>query len=162
MGDRPPFGGGGAPRGRTGFCVAVSGMGPDVSWQDLKDFMRAGGDVIFTRVNPDGTGMAEFSNAQDVEEAVKRLDGRDLRGHAVTVREDIASDAAPARGGHGRARSRSPERDRRDYRRDYDRRDDRRDRRDYDRRDDRRDYDRRDDDRRDDRRDDDRRSYDRR
>eukprot|EP00035_Acanthoeca_spectabilis_P002595 m.88511 g.88511 ORF g.88511 m.88511 type:complete len:261 (+) comp11652_c0_seq3:56-838(+) len=118
------------------------------SWQDLKDFARAGGfnDVLFADVQGD-VGTLEFGNGDDVDRAVQALNDTKFRTRfdetgIVTVRKDGGG------GGGGGRRSPSP------------RRDDRRSRsRSRDRDDDRRDDDRRDDDRRDDdRRDDDRRS----
>ncbi|CAE6450299.1 unnamed protein product [Rhizoctonia solani] len=154
----------------AGFRVIVTGLSRDTSWQDLKDFAREAGSVSFADVDRDSpnTGIIEYVSQSDAENAVRTLDGRDLRGAPVRV-------AADERGGSGggggrdrdrdrdreysrRDRSRSPRRDydRRDHR-DRDHRDDRRDYRDdrRDHRDDRRDYrDRRDDHRRSPRRDD--------
>ncbi|KAG8745608.1 hypothetical protein FRC10_007499 [Ceratobasidium sp. 414] len=154
-----------APPPRTrrpaGFRVIVSGLSRDTSWQDLKDFAREAGSVSFADVDRDAPnqGIIEYVSQSDAENAVRLLDGRDLRGAPVRV----AADDRPAGGRdrdrerdrgdyHRRDRSRSPRRDH--DRRDYRDRDDRRDHRD-DRRDDRyRGDDRREhrDDRRDDRR----------
>ncbi|ELU45418.1 RNA recognition motif domain-containing protein [Rhizoctonia solani AG-1 IA] len=129
--------------------------------QDLKDFAREAGSVSFADVDRDSpnTGIIEYVSQSDAENAVRTLDGRDLRGAPVRVTADERGGSGRERDRdrdyHRRDRSRSPRRDR-DY--------DRRDHRDRDHRDDRRDYrdDRRDhrDDRRDhrERRDDHRRS----
>ncbi|CAE6451230.1 unnamed protein product [Rhizoctonia solani] len=148
----------------AGFRVLVTGLSRDTSWQDLKDFAREAGSVSFADVDRDSpnTGIIEYVSQSDAENAVRTLDGRDLRGAPVRVAVDerggSGRDRDRDRDYHRRDRSRSPRRDhdRRDYRdRDHreDRRDYRDDRRDF--RDDRRDYrDRREDHRRSPRRDD--------
>ena len=56
---------------RTEHGVLVSNL-PRCSWQDLKDFMRGAGDVIFANV--EGTeGEVEFSSREDVESAVRKV-----------------------------------------------------------------------------------------
>ena len=147
------------PRSRrpAGFRVLVTGLSRDTSWQDLKDFAREAGSVSFADVDRDSpnTGIIEYVSQSDAENAVRTLDGRDLRGAPVRVAADERS------GGTGGGRDRG-DRDRDHYRRDRSRsprRDyDRRDHRDREHRDDRREYR---DDRREDRRGDrdDRRDY---
>jgi arginine/serine-rich splicing factor 4/5/6 len=39
------------PPQRTNFRVIVENVAQNVSWQDLKDFMRRGGDVVYTDVH---------------------------------------------------------------------------------------------------------------
>ncbi|KAG8712140.1 hypothetical protein FRC11_000952 [Ceratobasidium sp. 423] len=152
----------------AGFRVLVTGLSRDTSWQDLKDFAREAGSVSFADVDRDSpnTGIIEYVSQSDAENAVRTLDGRDLRGAPVRVAADErvgggssgGRDRDRDRDHYRRDRSRSPRRDydRRDYR-DREYRDDRRDHRDdrRDHREDRRDYrDRRDDHRRSPRRDD--------
>ncbi|CUA67763.1 Pre-mRNA-splicing factor srp2 [Schizosaccharomyces pombe 972h-] [Rhizoctonia solani] len=151
----------------AGFRVIVTGLSRDTSWQDLKDFAREAGSVSFADVDRDSpnTGIIEYVSQSDAENAVRTLDGRDLRGAPVRVATDDRPGGGSG-GGSGGGRDRDRDRDhyrrdrsrspRRDYR-DRDHRDDRRDHRDdrRDHRDDRRDYrDRRDDRRRSPRRDD--------
>ncbi|KIJ44289.1 hypothetical protein M422DRAFT_168262 [Sphaerobolus stellatus SS14] len=173
-------------RGRPpGIRLIVSGVSRETSWQDLKDFGREAGSVSFADIDRDvpGQGILEYLNRDDADNAIKTLNGKDLRGQSVTValaeegaggssslvQRDYRRDDRDRRDDHRdrfrdaprRDRSRSPRRDRdRDSERYDDRRfDDRRrsppPRREDDRRyDDRRDSRR--DDRRDDKRDDDR------
>ncbi|KAF5906913.1 serine/arginine-rich splicing factor 9-like, partial [Clarias magur] len=83
------FGGsGGGPRGRFGppsrrseFRVIVTGLPPTGSWQDLKDHMREAGDVCFADVQRDGEGVVEFLRREDMEYALRRLDGTEFRSH---------------------------------------------------------------------------------
>ncbi|GBG27722.1 Serine/arginine-rich splicing factor SR30 [Hondaea fermentalgiana] len=196
-GDRGDRGGRGPPGDgpgarRTDFRLVVTNLPPRASWQDLKDVARKAGDVNFTKVERDGTGLIEYSNRDDMERALRDLDGFSMGNSRIRVEEESGRPRGPPppRGGRRgdsprrrRSRSRSPRRRSRSPRR-YSRsrsrspryrrysrsrsRSPRRDRRD-DRDDYRRDRDRRDDrrddrrgDRRDDRRDDFRRDDDRR
>ena len=72
-------GGGGRGGGRTNFRVIVSGMPPQVSWQDLKDFCRQVGEVTYTDVDKMGGGVAEFTRHDAMERAVYRLDDTEIR-----------------------------------------------------------------------------------
>ena len=53
--------------------------------QDLKDFGREAGDVLYTSVssNGDGTGVIEFAKESHLEWALKNLDGKKFRSHMV-------------------------------------------------------------------------------
>lgn len=77
-----------APRRRpVGFRIAVDNISRDTSWQDLKDFGREAGNVSFADIDRDvpGRGVLEYVSRDDADHAVKFLDGKDLRGQAVTV-----------------------------------------------------------------------------
>ena len=80
-------GGGGGGRGhpprRSDYRVLVSGLPPTGSWQDLKDHMRDAGDVQFTDVFKDGTGIVEYSRYDDMKYALKHLDDSKFRSHEV-------------------------------------------------------------------------------
>ena len=82
-------GGGGGGRGppprRSEYRVLVSGLPPTGSWQDLKDHMRETGDVQFTDVFKDGTGIVEYSRYDDMKYALKHLDDSKFRSHEVTT-----------------------------------------------------------------------------
>lgn len=123
-----------------GIRIEVTGISRDTSWQDLKDFGREAGNVSFADVDRNGYGTLEYLSMEDAENAIRTLDGKDLRGVAVRLALDDARDrrSPPRRRSRSpgyvrrddrdRRRSRSPprryERDDRDHRRD-DRRDDR-------------------------------------
>jgi len=141
-GDRPPP----PPRVQRrpeGIRLEVAGISRDTSWQDLKDFGREAGNVSFADVDRNGLGILEYLTMEDAENAVRLLDGKDLRGVAVRLTiDDVRDRRSPPR---RRDRSRSPygggrrdDRERRRSRSPPRRYDDRRDDRDY-RRDDRRD-----------------------
>lgn len=92
-------GGGGGGRGSSGFSsrgrgppprrsdyrVHVSGLPPTGSWQDLKDHMREAGDVLFTDVFKDGTGVVEYSRYEDMKYALKNMDDSKFRSHEVSI-----------------------------------------------------------------------------
>eukprot|EP00300_Choanocystis_sp_HF-7_P004004 c13050_g1_i2.p1 GENE.c13050_g1_i2~~c13050_g1_i2.p1 ORF type:complete len:257 (-),score=21.06 c13050_g1_i2:35-805(-) len=94
---------------RGEFVVRVSNLPRSVSWQDLKDHMRDAGDICFTDVFRDGTGVVEFSRKEDMEYAIRKLDRSEIRNPfdraEIRVRED-------RRSGSPRSDSRSPSRDR--------------------------------------------------
>jgi len=100
---------------RTQFRMNISGLQPDTSWQDLKDFARRSNvDVVFSEVSRDGRGMVEFETHDDLREAVSKLDATEFKGNRVTCMADV-SDSIPPQvngraggGGGGRYRSRSP------------------------------------------------------
>lgn len=122
--ERPRF----TPRS-NGYRISIIGFGEGTSWQDLKDFARAAGNVTYADVSRDrpDEGVIEYSDPRDIDEAFKRLDGTDLNGGRVKLVDDKGA-------GTARRDDRPRYDDRRD--RDYDRRDRYDDRRDY--RDDRR------------------------
>ncbi|TGZ81459.1 hypothetical protein EX30DRAFT_263894 [Ascodesmis nigricans] len=122
----PP--GGGAsftarPR-RTPFRMIISGLPPDTSWQDLKDFARKSNEnVVYSDVSRDrdGRGTVEFETADDLNRAVAQLDKTEYRGYRVSCIASIGEDIPPSNGGRyngggggygppPRGRSRSPPR----------------------------------------------------
>ncbi|XP_065054918.1 serine/arginine-rich splicing factor 1B-like isoform X1 [Rhopilema esculentum] len=94
----------GPPR-RSDYRVLISGLPPTGSWQDLKDHMREAGDVLYTDVFKDGTGVVEFARYDDMKWAIRNLDDTKFRSHEgetsfVRVKADKP----------GRSRSFSPDR----------------------------------------------------
>ncbi|PIK41431.1 putative serine/arginine-rich splicing factor 1B-like isoform X3 [Apostichopus japonicus] len=111
-------GGGGRPKGppprRSDYRCLVTGLPPTGSWQDLKDHMREAGDVCYTDVYNDGTGVVEFVRMQDMEYAIRNLDHSQFKSHQgevrrIVVREDRVSQE------RSRSRSFSPRRRRGGY-----------------------------------------------
>ena len=111
---------------RAEWGVLVSGLPKSCSWQDLKDFMRKAGDVVYTDVNGDaGEGVVEFSNREDMEEAVRKLDDTEFKNRydtafiRIKMRSGAAGPGPEEREerddmGRDRSRSRSRSRDRKD------------------------------------------------
>lgn len=85
-----------------GNRIYVGNLDFSVSWQDLKDQMRAAGEVVHAKIlqNPDGSskgcGIVEFSTPQDAERAIAELNGLDINGREVFIREDRDAGSAPA------------------------------------------------------------------
>lgn len=103
-----------APRPRrTSHRMQISGLPPDTSWQDLKDFARLSGlDVVFSETGREssGKGYVEFESAADLKTAIEKLDTREFKGHRVGCAVDTTPEASSNRG-----RSRSPPPGRRPY-----------------------------------------------
>eukprot|EP00051_Salpingoeca_urceolata_P020473 m.307321 g.307321 ORF g.307321 m.307321 type:complete len:334 (-) comp19628_c1_seq4:25-1026(-) len=80
-------GGGGRDSGRsfTGrrsdFRVSITGLPRGSSWQDVKDFCREAGDVLFTDIEGEGRGVVEFAREDDMKWALRHLDGKEFRSH---------------------------------------------------------------------------------
>lgn len=95
----------GAPR-RSEFKLYVSGLPSRCSWQDLKDFMRSVGDVLFTKAE-DGEGVVEFKDEADVNRALDTLDNK-LFDNKFGDEECRIKLSKHAPGRKDRSRSRSP------------------------------------------------------
>ncbi|KAJ7333783.1 Serine/arginine-rich splicing factor 1 [Desmophyllum pertusum] len=100
-------GGRGPPPRRSEFRVLVSGLPPTGSWQDLKDHMRDAGDVQYSDVFKDGTGVVEYTRRDDMKYALKHLDDTKFRSHEGEVSFIHVKQDNPGGGGGSRSRSRS-------------------------------------------------------
>ncbi|CAO3679485.1 unnamed protein product [Umbelopsis vinacea] len=105
--ERGGRGGGRRDEGRSQYRLIVDGIAPGTSWQDLKDFMRKAGEVSFADIlkDRDGEGVVEFRSRADMKAALERLNGQDLNGREVSLRE-----AEKERRSNRRSRSRSDSR----------------------------------------------------
>ena len=105
---------GGPPRNTSEFRVIVKGLSHRTSWQDLKDFMRKGGGVLYTNVDDNGGGIVDFANREDMEHAIKILDDTELDGNRIELYAENNNsggyDGPASPGGRGRSRSRSKSR----------------------------------------------------
>eukprot|EP01138_Halocafeteria_seosinensis_P004221 gb/GECG01004316.1/.p1 GENE.gb/GECG01004316.1/~~gb/GECG01004316.1/.p1 ORF type:complete len:364 (+),score=33.91 gb/GECG01004316.1/:1-1092(+) len=106
MGEVPPAAENGGAAGLAGNPrVYVSNLSYSVKWQDLKDHMRAAGDVKHAKIleGPDGRskgcGIVEYSSPLDAANAMRSLNDSVLQGRPILVREDReareAQNAAP-------------------------------------------------------------------
>jgi len=91
------------------YKLEVRNISEYTSWQDLKDFARqAGSSVEYTKVfvgaRGERVGLIEYTDERDYEEALKKLDGKELDGCKVKLIEYGNSR------GRSRSRDRSPRR----------------------------------------------------
>jgi len=76
-----------------GKKVYVGNLSFDCSWQDLKDYMRQGGDVAFATLFEDrsgksrGCGVVEYETSEDAGNAIDELNGSYFLGRKIHVRE---------------------------------------------------------------------------
>lgn len=119
-------GGGGSSRGHSNPAVYVWNISSETSWQDLKDHMRKAGNVdsasVFTNSSGDTNGVVVYQRAQDAARALRELQGSELHGSTLNLREDRMhfGRGGPGRGGgrgrggrgHGRGGDRGGDRDR--------------------------------------------------
>uniref|UniRef100_K3WQS6 RRM domain-containing protein n=1 Tax=Globisporangium ultimum (strain ATCC 200006 / CBS 805.95 / DAOM BR144) TaxID=431595 RepID=K3WQS6_GLOUD len=71
----------------TQHRVEVSNLPTSVSWQDLKDFLRDGGDVVHADVDRRGNGVASFATFEDMERTILKLDDKELQGERIRIRQ---------------------------------------------------------------------------
>ena len=64
---------------RSEHRVIVSGLPPSASWQDLKDYFRSAGDIIYADVDKRGGGIVEYSSRADQERAIEKLDDSEFK-----------------------------------------------------------------------------------
>merc|ERR1740129_1238814 len=92
--------------------VYVENLNFDTSWQSLKDHMKQVGkvkraDVFFDADgNSTGKGVCEYLYAEDVDRAIRELDGSELDGRPLRI---VTGGSGGSRGG-GRGRGRGPRR----------------------------------------------------
>jgi RNA recognition motif-containing protein len=101
---------------RIGKRCYVGNLAWRTSWQDLKDKFRECGNVVYANVMNDDTGrskgwgIVEFETPEEALKAINTLNGEELSGRRLLVREDREDrDVKPAgeapRSGRGPARS---------------------------------------------------------
>jgi len=83
----------------------VGNLAWKTSWQDLKDAFRECGTVVYANVMQDhngrskGWGIVEFETAEEATEACTNMNGVELSGRPIMVREDREDRDIKARGG---------------------------------------------------------------
>lgn len=106
----------GPPPGATGLRIAVRGIPDGTSWQDLKDHFRKIAPPLYADVKRSRNGplgIVEFETPDDMDRAIREMDGSHFRGRfgesTIRVEEDKFGPPPPrGGGGGGRYRSRSP------------------------------------------------------
>jgi len=106
-GSRPNRTGRSGQRKHGEFRVLVTGLPQSGSWQDLKDHMREAGECVFADVYRDGTGVVEFTRRDDMDYAIRNIDGTKFKSHEGEVSR-ITVQRSDDGGRYGRSRSRSP------------------------------------------------------
>merc|ERR1712098_782276 len=106
-GRSPPRRKGNPPGKRTGFKLIVENLSTRTSWQDLKDYMRQAGEIMYTNTHHmrSGEGVVEFGQRSDMEWALDKLDGTELDGRKIRLIEDSkksrSRSRSRSRGGRG-------------------------------------------------------------
>ncbi|XP_055628134.1 serine-arginine protein 55-like [Toxorhynchites rutilus septentrionalis] len=91
----------GPPR-RSKYRVIVKNVSSSVSWQDLKDYLRQAGEVIYADTHRPrrNEGIVEFETRRDMEKAIDKMDDTELNGRRIRLIEDDGG-----RNKRGRSRS---------------------------------------------------------
>ncbi|KAK9464668.1 RNA-binding domain-containing protein [Lipomyces arxii] len=88
---------GGGSGSRSGNQLFVGNLPFSVGWQDLKDFFRQAGNVVRADVfmgsdgRSRGRGTVSFETAEEARNAIQQLNGVELQGRPLDVREDRMS-----------------------------------------------------------------------
>ncbi|SCV67431.1 BQ2448_5042 [Microbotryum intermedium] len=79
--------------------VYITNLSFNVKWNDLKDFMREAGTVVFSEIMTlpngmsKGCGVVEFSRPEEALRAISQLNEQPLLGRPVYIREDREDEA---------------------------------------------------------------------
>jgi len=74
--------------------------------QDLKDYFKQAGEVVFSDVNSKrNEGVVEFASKSHLRAAIEKLDGSELNGRKIKLREEKRKSKSKSR---SRSRSRTP------------------------------------------------------
>jgi len=93
------------PPERSDYRLAVYNLPDRCHWSELKDHFRQIGNVVFSDVI--GTrGVIEYKYKEDMENAIKELNGVKWRGYSLQVEKDLRSrDSHRRRSRRSRSRS---------------------------------------------------------
>merc|ERR1719343_1560358 len=86
--------------------VYVGNLSWDVTWSELKDYMRTAGDVVRAEVicehngRSKGCGIVEFETEEGAQNAIETLTHTELRGRTIFVREDREGSGGEGKGGN--------------------------------------------------------------
>lgn len=112
--------GGGGDRGGRGptlrdswYRLKITNMPASASWQDMKDFLRKGGNgaVKFTEITGSGQGVAGFATKEELDRVIDDLDdakftARNGETSHVTIKADGGGDDDRRSRSRGRSNSR--------------------------------------------------------
>jgi len=108
-GKKPAF----AAKGRGDFRLRIENLDKKTSWQDLKDFARVAGEVVYTDVwfeSNQKFGIVEYKTAAEMDTALRKLDDTPLDGNRVRLVIDNKSSSSSDRKSRSPPRGRSPAR----------------------------------------------------
>lgn len=92
--------------------IYVGNLPYSVRWQDLKDYMKDAGDVVFADImtlrsgKSKGCGIVEFPTVREAQDAISMFNHQSWRGRELFIREDreaapnTRGQGPPGRGGH--------------------------------------------------------------
>ena len=102
------------PPASTKYRVIVENLSSRCSWQDLKDFMRQGGEVSYAEAHQKNRneGIVDFISYDDMKSAIEKLDNSELNGRKIRMVEENTRSTSRSRSRSG-SRSRSRSRDNR-------------------------------------------------
>lgn len=72
----------------VGQRVLISGLSDETTWHSLKDHMRQAGECTFCKVFSGGRAVVEFTTPEEAAKAITELQGSELEGGTVYLRED--------------------------------------------------------------------------
>jgi RNA recognition motif-containing protein len=72
----------------VGQRINVSGLSDETTWHTLKDHMRQAGECTYCRRVPGGRGIVEFSVPEEAAKAIRELQGTELEGSTIYLKED--------------------------------------------------------------------------
>lgn len=79
---RPGFG-----RPQNGYKLIIENLSSSYNWQDLKDLMDRCGDINYVDAHHyrRNEGVVEFARKKDMEYAIKKFDGKDIKGRKIKL-----------------------------------------------------------------------------
>jgi len=94
------------PPQQTRYRLIIENLSSRCSWQDLKDIMRAAGEVTFADAHKQhrNEGLVCFQNRGDLDRALDTLQGKEVNGRRIKLIDDSEGGATRK----SRSRSRSP------------------------------------------------------
>nr|ACO10556.1 Serine-arginine protein 55 [Caligus rogercresseyi] len=97
---------GNPPGPKTNYRVVVENLSSRTSWQDLKDYFRAAGDITYTNAHTprQGEGIVEFASSKGLDYALDHQNELELDGRRLKVYEENRRSRSRS---YGRYRSRS-------------------------------------------------------
>ena len=72
----------------VGQRVQIAGISDETTWHTLKDHLRQAGEVTFCKVFSGGRALVEFVTPEDAAKAITELQGSELEGATLFMRED--------------------------------------------------------------------------